>query len=251
MTSGTFFISQQTIRHLKDNAQRKISGVSSSHLSEAVAAALGFRTYAALRAKFGTNSTTEVQKPNNKRLVERLKDLGYGTVPEDLKVLPEFDLSYSPFKSLPLRTKHGIRWHGWRNLMVAAINAGLEQRLFGLQAGENWWVGGHEESQRCESVLFHFLFNSEIPAIVNLNVISGDELSISVVLNPKNPQNAPHSYSGLSEGDATAHGWVERRLGAWLQDGGEAFSCKRALLPQLSSLTIEPLGYSDQGSFIM
>ena len=99
--------------------------------------------------------------------------------------------------------------------------------------------------------MFHYLLNNEIPAVVSVDAISGDELSISVVLNPKNPENPPYSFSGLSEGDATAHGWVERRLGAWLQDGGEQFSCKRILLPQLSKLTIEPLGYSEQGSFIM
>jgi len=48
-----------------------------------------------------------------------------------------------------------------------------------------------------------------------------------------------------------AHGWVERRLGAWIQDGGEAFHCKRALKPELVGLSIEPAGYADQGSFIL
>jgi len=33
-----------------------------------------------------------------------------------------------------------MRNKAWRNLMVAAINAGLQQRLFGLKPGENWWL---------------------------------------------------------------------------------------------------------------
>lgn len=251
MSTATFFISHTALRELKSSAQRQVSGVYSSHLSEAIAAALGFKTYAALRAKLGNNSTTEVQKPNNQILVRRLKDLGYDTVPENLRVLPELDRSYSPFRDMPLRTKRSIRWHGWRNLMVAAINAGLEQRLFGLEAGQNWWLGGHKESQQCESFVFRFVLNNEIPAVVKVNVISGDEVSISVVLNPKDPHKSPYPFSGLSEGDATAHGWVERRLGAWLQDGGEQFHCRREYLPMLSNLMIEPAGYSDQGSFFM
>jgi hypothetical protein len=59
----------------------------------------------------------------------------------------------------------------------------------------------------------------------------------------------PAYYSHLEDGDAAAHCWVERRLGAWIQDGGEDFHCKRALQPRLLAINIEPLGYSDQGPF--
>ena len=79
----------------------------------------------------------------------------------------------------------------------------------------------------------------------------GDELSICVLLNPRNSDVQPEWYHGLNTADAMAHGWVERRLGAWIQDGGEAFHCKRDLKPRLVDLIIEPAGYSDQGSFIL
>lgn len=58
-------------------------------------------------------------------------------------------------------------------------------------------------------------------------------------------------FHSLSDGDAVAHCWVERRLGAWTQDGGNAFSCKRSAQSHLAGLVIEPRGYSDQGSFIL
>ncbi|GAA18639.1 hypothetical protein NCGM1179_3482 [Pseudomonas aeruginosa NCMG1179] len=40
-------------------------------------------------------------------------------------------------------------------------------------------------------------------------------------------------------------------MGAWIQDGGENFRCKRVMQSWLADLTIEPNGYSDQGSFFM
>jgi len=49
------------------------------------------------------------------------------------------------------------RARAWRNMMVAAINAGLEQKLFGLQPGQNYWIsvkGGdiYLGKWRCEFV---------------------------------------------------------------------------------------------------
>ena len=81
--------------------------------------------------------------------------------------------------------------------------------------------------------------------------ISGDELSINVVLDPRYEGIEPDRFNGLRDGDAHAHAWVERRLGAWVQDGGEDFSCKRAVQPWLAQRKIDPMGYSDQGSFFM
>jgi len=250
MSVSTYFISESALRTLKRDAQRAVSGISSSHLSEGIAAALGYKTHAALRAALDGNPTAEAQKPSNARLVQRLNQFGYD-VPGDLKLLPEFKRSYSPFKNFPLRTKHGVRWWGWRNLMVSAINAGLEQRLFGLSPSENWWPGSAPDSHECARHTYHFLFDSALPAVASVNAISGDELSISVILKPKRADILPEWYCGLSDGDSLAHGWLERRLGAWIQDGGENFRCKRAMQSRVADIVIEPTGYSDQGSFIM
>lgn len=171
-------------------------------------------------------------------------------MPDDLKVLPELDKSYTPFREFPLVRPRGPRWNGWRNMMVAAINAGIEQRLFGLSPGENWWPGAAKESHECERGVYRFALDG-LPALVGIDAISGDELSLSVVLNPKQAELVPYSHCDLADGDAAAHGWLERRLGAWIQDSNEAFHCRRALLPRLAGLDLAPQGYSDQGSFIM
>ncbi len=152
MSVSTFFISEAALRTLKRNAQRGVSSISSSHLSEGIAAALGFKTHAALRAALTSHSTAQAQKPSNARLAQRLRQFGYD-LPDNLRLLPEFEQSYSPFKSFPLRTNRGVRWWGWRNLMVSAINAGLEQRLFGLSPSENWWPGGAPDSHECAPYL--------------------------------------------------------------------------------------------------
>lgn len=89
-------------------------------------------------------------------------------------------------------------------------------------------------------------------ATVNLDAISGDELSICVILNRRHADTVPHFMSGLEDGDAVATCWLERQFGAWIQDGGgEIFRCKREIKNRLAGLAVEPNGYSDQGSFFM
>lgn len=250
MTAHTFFFSESSLRYLKRSARRGVSGVPSSHLSEAIAAALGFRTHAALRAALAGKATAEAQKPSNARLIQRLQQLGHN-VPDDLQLLPEFEHSYFPFSDVPLRTKRGIRWQVWRNLMVAAINAGLEQRLFGLAEGENWWPGATQDGERSDRGIYRFLFADDLPVLVGVDAVRGGELSVKVILRPKKPDIRPEWYCDLNSGEATAHGWLERRLGSWIQDGGEKVHCKRALQDRIAGAVIPTAGYSEQGSFIM
>lgn len=250
MSGSTFFVSEAAVRNLKETAKRRLSGVQSAHLSESVAAALGFKTNAALRAALKDQPTVEVHKPSNAKLAKRLRDLGY-TADERLRVLPELEHSYSPFRTFPLRTQRGGRWWAWRNLMVAAINAGIEKRLFGLSPEDNWWPGAAPESQRCQTFTYRFTLPGGPPCVASVDAMSGDELSISVVANPRDASDVPSFYSSLESGDATAHGWVERRLGAWLQDGGEGVHVRRTLQPFLASIKLAPLGYSDQGPFFI
>lgn len=250
MRDSTFFVSEAAIRNLKQRAEHRLRGVSSSHLSEGVAAALGFKTHAALRAAIAGRPTIEVSKPSNIRLAQRLNQLGYGSFPSDLRPLPELDHSYTLFKKYPLQRPQGVRWKAWRNLLVMAINAGLEQKMFGLAPGENWWQGGDPESHKCVRGTYRFIVDGE-SALASVDAISGDELSISVLINPRWADVEPSSYCDLEDGNAAAHCWVERRYGAWIQDGGDEFHCKRALQARLVGLKVEPMGYSDFGSFFM
>jgi hypothetical protein len=250
MSASTYFVSEAAVRNLKQRAARRVSGVRSAHMSEVVAVALGFKTHAALRAALSGCATAEASKPSNARAIQRLRQLGYNP-PNDLHLLPELDRSYSPFKTYPLRKQRGVRWIGWRNLMVAAINAGLEQRLFGLSRGEDWWPGADPKNNGGVRGLYRFTFDGDLPAAAAVAAISGDELAIHVLLDPRNEEVVADYNDGLDDGAACAHGWLERRLGAWIQDGGEEFSCKRVVQARVAAVTIEPRGYADQGSFFL
>lgn len=243
MSDATFFLTKNAFRHHKRIAAQLLTGVSSSHLSEAVAACFGFKTYAALLAAFRGKKSLETPKPCNQKFNQRLVQFGY-PAPNQHCVL-ELDRSYTPFHSPALNTQRNARWRAWRNLMVGAINAGLQRQLFGLEPGENWWPGFKE----LPSYTYDFELEGLGQARANVHSVEHDVLSLSVILKPKNPDIIPNPFRDLTNGQAVAAGWFERRLGAWIQDGGEEFRCKRLLLPQLADLSIEPLGYSDQGSF--
>jgi hypothetical protein len=251
MSESTFFVSEASVRNLKRTSVRRIYGISSAHLSEAFAAAIGFRTNAALRAALAGQVTVEVPKPSNELLVRRLRELGYASVPDDLQLVPELQHSYTPFRTYPLNKRRGVRWNSWRNLVVMAINAGLEQRLFGLQPTDNWWPGAARNHYECQRAHYRFNVAPGFSAVASVDAQAGDELSIEVILNPKRPDTDPSLFCGLSDGDAVAHCWLERRLGAWVQDGGAGFSCKRTAQALLVGLNVTPNGYADQGSFIL
>jgi hypothetical protein len=248
MSSSTFFLSEAALRNYKQSALRRVNGVSSSHMSEAVAAAFGVNTHAALRAALAGRATFEVQKPSNARLIQRLRQLGYGA-PDDLRLLPDLDQSCFLGRKFPLRRKRSVRWTAWRNLMVTAVNAGLEQRLFGLSAGQDWWPGADPANNGGERGLYRFVFDGELPTVVSVSAIGGDELELHVLLAPGYDGVEPDRCGGIKEGAALAYGWLERRLGAWIMDGGEDIECKRAVQARVANVLIEPLGYSDQGGF--
>jgi hypothetical protein len=250
MSTSSYFVSEAVVRNLKQRAQRKVTGVSSSHLTEAVAAGLGFNTNAALKAALMGRSTVQAQKPSNARLIARLRELGYGA-PGDLQILPELKHSYALGRRHPLRKRRGIRWTAWRNLMVAAINAGLEQRLFGLSPGEDWWPGADPKNNGGDRGLYRFTFDGDLQASAAVAAIRGDELSIHVLLSPKDNRIEADRSGGIEDGAAFAHGWLERRLGVWIMDGGEGFECRRAVQIRVASVEVQPSGYADQGSFIL
>ena len=251
MSASPFFVSKFVVRNLKQVAVQSLPQISSSHVSEGIAAALGFKSYAALRSALSEHATALAQRPSNASMVHRLKQLGHVNRPDNLKVLLDLDRSYSPFKTYSLRRKRGIRWTAWRNVVVSAINAGLEQRVFGLLPGENWWPGAPRGAEVGLHTTFPFVFDRDIPGAVSVKGSTGGTLFINVVLNPRiDNGNSGHDVD-LPEGDVHAHCWLERRLGVWIQDGGEGFSCRRALLARIAGVSIDPHGYGDFGSFIL
>lgn len=133
----------------------------------------------------------------------------------------------------------------WRNMMVAALNAGLEQGHFGLAAEDNRWGGNH--------VIYRFGFGG-LPAIAYVSDAGFGELSVHVAVNPTDraEEFVPGYNAGFMVGDAFASGWFERERGAWLQTTSTPTGCIRAaLLDRVVATRPEPNGFTDKGRFMM
>ncbi|WP_433949950.1 hypothetical protein [Brevundimonas bullata] len=127
----------------------------------------------------------------------------------------------------------------WRNMMVAGINAGLEQRRFGL-SGDDGWDG--------EEIVYRFLFDG-LPAIACVRDIGG-ELAVHVAIQPMaRGEEFVRSYNaGFLAGEAFASGWLEREDGRWLQTSlSPTGSIRNALVDRVAHHRLEPLGYADNG----
>jgi hypothetical protein len=133
----------------------------------------------------------------------------------------------------------------WRNMMVGAINAGLEQGIFGLAPDDNRW--------KSEYGIYRFDFNG-LRAIACVSDIGHGELSVHVALNPTDRADdfiRSHN-AGFAAGDAFASGWLERKLGAWLQTSGAPIGSVRApILDQIVAARPTPKGYADSGRMMM
>jgi hypothetical protein len=157
--------------------------------------------------------------------------------------------------------KSGLRRTAWRNMLVAGINAGIEQEVFGLQPGDNRWPGAGEKPrsrfERGDVAVYAFSFSGEVPARALVRDIGWDELSVHVALWPDKPPRdgtawLEHGDGGWYAGDAYATGWLERREGAWLMwpGGRPQLRCRARLLDMLVAAKVEPLGFADRGRFI-
>ena len=223
--------------------------VGSSHLSEALAAALRRRTHASLRAdmaRYGDDPSIELL--DDELFEHRLQELGYRPKPK---------VSFERLKAAVLvRTVdprgRGIRYKSdrawaWRNMMVCGINAALGQKLFSLRPNDNRWPGA---KNRTTGALFDFTMPNGLPAKGYVDDDGYAEVGIHVAVNPKGDW-VRTGNSGFAAGDAFARSWLERQRGAWLQSARSSFNCRRALVKTLASMSVEPHGYGDRGHVIL
>ena len=80
-----------------------------------------------------------------------------------------------------------------------------------------------------------------------------DEVSVHAALlpTPRAWDFIRLSNAGFIAGEAFAAGWLERRLGRWLQASPGLFRCRREVLGILSEATIEPNGFASHGRLII
>lgn len=237
---------------LKKSLRDEFPHVKSSHLSEALAHSLGFRTYAAMQASMvGPEQDRPFALLQTQRFVERLKQLGY----EDD---PEFDFEITIAGSAPLAgvvstvpaSAYEIeykttRQKAWRNLMVCAVNAALAQKLFTLRPGDNRFPDNMRRGE-----VFDFVLPNGLPARGSVSDAGFNELSVHAAVNPKGDMVRAFN-GGFDAGDAFGTTWVERERGAWMQSSDSSFNCRKGLLNHLAALQVEPMGYGDRGRVIM
>jgi len=249
-------LSISALASLKKSLRAEYPDVGSSHLTEAIAAALGRKSHAALL----TELTRQMHMPDVELLDDecfdkRLQDFGYpadhefsfewliDSVPGIISTIPlsAFDIEY--------RTD---RERAWRNLMVCAINEGIRQKLFTLQPDNYSWAENEtkEVGRVKEGGLFDFALPTGQPARGYVSDAGFGELSIHAAVNP-NGQWVRAENAGFSAGDAFAAGWLEREKGAWLQAATTQFNCRKSLLKTLADIVVRPRGFGDRGRVIM
>jgi hypothetical protein len=129
--------------------------------------------------------------------------------------------------------------------MVAAINAGLDRKLFGLAPAP--LPAGRSFRFRVEGV----------PAIAHVWDSGSGKLSITVALWPT--ADAAHwiksSNAGFLAGECFAHGWLERLMGRWLQTPSlittASFQCRSNRRAAVTAIEISPQGYADAGKMML
>ena len=254
-----FVLTEQNLTLVKRNLRSLLPDAKSSHLSEALASALGYRTHAALLESIpaGTPDDPDVISISEDAFLSRLQSLGTSTVKlpkEDFFEKLRFE-GYSPLIRTSYRTKQKIayktpRAKAWRNLMVAATNAGIEQKLFSVRKDDNRWPGADNPQRHGFVYRFEFL---GLPALGYVSDIGFGELAIHAALKPTpDGENWVYaSQAGFHAGDAFGMTWLERDRGAYLQTSLSFFRARKSILPMLANAEIQTKGYGDRGKVIM
>lgn len=257
------------LRAVKRALVARFPNEKSSHLSEALAAACGFRTHASLIAavREGDASDPDFVLLDESSFLSRREELtGNQTSAGDRHMMFDhlpIEPSADVLKTISARF-HSVdyskssRRRAWRNAMVAGINAALSRRLFSLRPGDNRWPGAPRELHEQQSAhVFHFEIEG-IPAVASLWDAGWDEISVHVAFWPTKDGErwVPTANAGFLAGDLFASGWLERRNGAWLQVGSDSgknwsFRCRKSRLAEVAALQVRSAGYADRGSFAL
>lgn len=243
-------LAKKPLAVIKQHLLDEFDEVKSSHLSEALAASLGFDTNAALQAAMtGPEDDRPFALLDTDRFLARLAEFGYRLHGEDAGFDFDFyDRHPHLVRTLPLSGDvieyKTPRERAWRNLMVLGVNAALDQRLFTLRPGDDRFDDDMRRGQ-----VFDFLLPNGLAARGSVATAGFDELAIHVAVNPKGDE-VRYNNAGFKAGDAYGATWLERRDGAWLQTCLKSFRCRKALSAQLADLEVRPKGFGDRGKVI-
>ena len=257
-------LTSENVQTVKRALRAHFPQLQSAHLTEALAAAFGKRTHAALLADLaGASSDKRFVALDESAFADRLKTLSGHSFTSPKKgglfhalAYPEGAepiLTWSPdFDRPSFKTQ---RQQAWRAMMVAAINAGVERGLFSMTAGDDRWPSADPKDPWSRNRYDYPFKVGDIPAVASVENGGFGELRVFVVFWPTpNSSEWLHAVGDhFLAGDAHADGWLERRDGAYLQvsSGKPSIRCRQARLATVVAIKIEPICYADRGSFRM
>lgn len=258
-------LSERQLLHARRAIREMVPQASASHVAEALARALGFRTHAALLADL-QDPAPRWRPLDESAFRARLTELTGGAVgagldgylfdwidwPDESGVI---ETDSKGFHTVEYGTKRAL---AWRNMMVLAVNEGLDRGLLTMAPDGNFWSATAAEVARlhrsARAHVHEFVVDGHIPAMAAFHDGGFGELRTHVALWPTKRareflgSNAPAFLSGQAEAD----GWLERRDGAYLQVPSKpSLSCRQNVLDRIAALKVEPRCFADRGSFRM
>ncbi|PJI39158.1 hypothetical protein [Ferrovibrio sp.] len=132
---------------------------------------------------------------------------------------------------------NGPTWDAWRNIMVAAVNAGLDQGHFGLEPDDNRFEG--------QDHVYRFDLEG-LPGIAYVRAMADGELILHAAINGSKQaeQRIRVGMSGLLGGEGFSEGRMERLDRKYLHSVRPYTSFRTTLLFQVSEMKVEPNGFT-------
>lgn len=251
--------SEQAFRRIKSHLHNIFPEIKSSHLAESLAVSLGFNTHAAwIQHMKDVAPDPEIRLLDATAFEHRIADFGYnivwdGTVEAEFIGIEDGQLAFSTSTYHPDDEKPPTRRvKAWQNLMIAGINEGLRQKIFGLRGDDNHWpCRAPDRHEGISSWTYHFQLG-DLPASAYVNNLGSGELAFNIAL--KSTGKFLDCWNGdFYAGETFATGSLERKRGLWLESsyGKPLFSCRRHLIERLANLDITPSGYGRQATLFM
>lgn len=270
MTSIT--IAPAPLKLAKRAIQAQVPGIKSAHLSEAIAAGLGYKSHAALKASM-LDDDPVIRLLSQTALEERagiLQGRGIGLNKEwfENELCQAGDGIFRTMHpdDIDLEDHEGYRmedpaaYGAWQNLAIAGVNAMIRERVFTIRPGDDRWDWRHAPSLPGDRHFPTFTMQAEwegIPLLVCATFTHHYEVNLRVIAWPTEAAFDPalHQILYLEKDEAARAGkmciqvCLERQRGAWLQSGSyRNIHGFQKLMAEIAVLQQEwPLGYAPQG----
>ncbi len=235
---------------LKKSLRDEFPDVKSSHLTEAMAHSLRFQTYASLRAEMVGPETRPARSTFSTPGCSSNDWFSWGITTTrfefEMTIHGGKDLrgvvSTVPTSAYEIEYK-SPRDRAWRNLMVCAVNAALQQKLFTLRAGDDRF----DDTLR-RGHLFDFVLPNGLAA--RGSVATAGLMSLQYTQQSSERRCGSTFQLEVRRGDAFGTTWLEVETERGFRRH-RRFIVGVVFLSQLAELSVRPMGFGDRGRVIM